>query len=96
MSRAVKISFFIVALIKCVVHEFTLTILEVLQTCSPQLRLDKKYAINEKSTIFAQFCSNFEGLICPWDDKTLKFSAKLDKNSRFFINSTFLSKSRLG
>jgi len=47
------------------------------QTCTPQLRLAKKYAINEKSTIFARFCSNFQKLIIPWVGQYLKVGQKL-------------------
>ena len=48
-----------------------------------------KFTINKKSTIFFQFCSNFQRLIYPWVDQSLKVWAKSDKNCGFFINGEF-------
>jgi len=45
------------------------------------------HAIYKKSTIFVQFCSNFEDLTYPLKDQSLKVWAKSDKNCGFFINS---------
>ena len=70
--------------------------LDYIQTCTPQLRLAKKYAINEKVTIFIWFCSNFQKLIIPWVGQYLKVWTKLDKNCRFFMNGIFFGKSQLG
>ena len=47
------------------------------------------FTINEKSTIFVQFCSNFEDLTYPLKDQSLKVWAKSDKNCGFFVNSIF-------
>ena len=69
---------------------------KTVQTRTPQLRLAKKYAMNEKSTIFVQFCSNFERLTNPLDDQSMKVWAKSDKNCGFFINGIFLDKSQMG
>ena len=44
------------------------------------------FTINKKSTIFVQFCSNFQELIYPWAGQTLKVWAKSVKKCRFFIN----------
>ena len=43
------------------------------------------FTINEKSTIFVQFCSNFQGLTNPWVWQSLKVWAKSDKKCRFLI-----------
>ena len=43
-----------------------------LQTWAPQCEISTFNAINEKSTIFVQFSSNFQGLTTPWMDQSLK------------------------
>ena len=55
------------------------------------MELAQKCAINEKSTIFVQFCSNFAYMTISWIGQFDKVSLILDKNCRFFINDTFLS-----
>ena len=44
------------------------------------------FTINKTSTIFVQFCSNFQDLFYPWVDQSLKVWVKSDKNCRFFVN----------
>ena len=44
-------------------------------------------AINEKSTIFMQFISNFQELTATWMGQSLKVWAKLDKYCGFFTIS---------
>ena len=43
-----------------------------IQTCTHQLRLAKKYAINEKFTILIRICSNFQKLIFPVEQNWTK------------------------
>ena len=43
-----------------------------IQTWAPLLGITTLNAINEKSTIFDQFCSNFQGLPASWMGQPLK------------------------
>ena len=58
-----------------------------LQTWAPHLGIAFLKAVNEKCTIFDQFCSNLQRLTHPWCGQSLKVWAKSGKNYGFFINS---------
>ena len=57
------------------------------------MRLDQRYAVNEKFTIFVKILWNFVKQTIPWKGKIAKVWAWSGKNWGFFINSLFQSQS---